>query len=211
MKPYIGWSIVVCVMVGLFAAFVIWMQPPADAFPSVSFATTTSSSSSPTATTFDVARTPPAGYKEYRNTDYGFSVFYPENLPPTEYKDRGFALTVSFQSEAGKEGFQIYVAPINLPRLASGEAGGAKVSAERFKLDAPSGVMKNQERTSVDGAEAIAFEGLDYGIGETHEVWFIHGDPARPDDGQGGFLFEVTTYKELEEWLSAIMETWQFI
>lgn len=202
MKSYIGWSIVVCVVVGAFATFVIWMQPPADAFPDVSFATVTSATSSSTQTTFDVApRNPPKGYKEYRNSDYGFSVFYPENLPPTEFRDRGYALTVSFQGEAGKEGFQIYVAPINPPRLASGEAGGTKVSGERFRLDAPSGVKKNEKPTVVDGAQAVAFEGLDYQIGATHEVWFIHGD----------FLFEVTTYKELASWLDAIMQSWKFI
>ena len=33
------------------------------------------------------------------------------------------------------------------------------------------------------------------------EVWFIHG----------GYLYEVTTYKELDTWLGSIMQTWKFI
>jgi hypothetical protein len=32
------------------------------------------------------------------------------------------------------------------------------------------------------------------------EIWFIHG----------GFLYEVTTYKQLDSWLTPIMQTWQF-
>ena len=38
-------------------------------------------------------------------------------------------------------------------------------------------------------------------IGHTREVWFIHN----------GFLYEVTTYKEIDEWLGSIMQTWKFI
>ena len=37
--------------------------------------------------------------------------------------------------------------------------------------------------------------------GDTREVWFIHG----------GYLYEVTTYKELDIWLAGIMRTWKFI
>ena len=37
-------------------------------------------------------------------------------------------------------------------------------------------------------------------MGDTREVWFIHG----------GFLYEVTTYKQLDSWLAPIMQTWQF-
>jgi hypothetical protein len=33
-------------------------------------------------------------------------------------------------------------------------------------------------------------------VGDTCEIWFIHG----------GFLYEVTTYKELDSWLSPIMQ-----
>jgi hypothetical protein len=32
-------------------------------------------------------------------------------------------------------------------------------------------------------------------------VWFI----------KGGFLYEITTYKEFDAWLAQIMQSWQFI
>ena len=38
-------------------------------------------------------------------------------------------------------------------------------------------------------------------MGDTREVWFVHG----------GYLFEVNTYKDLDSWLSQIMQTWVFI
>ena len=37
--------------------------------------------------------------------------------------------------------------------------------------------------------------------GDWREVWFI----------RRGFLYEVTTYKELNSWLANIMRTWKFI
>ena len=38
-------------------------------------------------------------------------------------------------------------------------------------------------------------------MGDTREIWLIHG----------GFLYEVTTYKQLDSWLGPIMQTWTFI
>jgi hypothetical protein len=37
-------------------------------------------------------------------------------------------------------------------------------------------------------------------LAASREIWFIHD----------GFLYEVTTYKELDSWLATIMQTWQF-
>jgi hypothetical protein len=48
---------------------------------------------------------------------------------------------------------------------------------------------------------ALAFHGFDAVMGQTYEVWFIKGD----------FLYEVSTYKELEPGLNEIMSTWRFI
>jgi hypothetical protein len=44
------------------------------------------------------------------------------------------------------------------------------------------------------------FFGSNSVMGDTREIWFTHG----------GFLYEVTTYKELDSWLAPIMQTWQF-
>jgi hypothetical protein len=52
----------------------------------------------------------------------------------------------------------------------------------------------------IDGASGIAFFGFDARVGQTREIWFIHNH----------FLYEVTTYKELDSWLNEIMSTWRF-
>jgi hypothetical protein len=44
------------------------------------------------------------------------------------------------------------------------------------------------------------FRQEDAAMGQTYEVWFIHDH----------FLFEVSTYKELEPGLNQILATWRF-
>ena len=85
----------------------------------------------------------------------------------------------------------MYVAPII----------GTKITEERFMMDEPSGVRNDQTETPVDGAQAFAFHGFDAVMGQTYEVWFIKGD----------FLYEVSTYKELEPGLNEILSTWRSI
>jgi hypothetical protein len=54
---------------------------------------------------------------------------------------------------------------------------------------------------TVDGARGIEFFSNAPRMNDTREVCFIHG----------GFLYEVTTYKELDAWLQPILQSWQFI
>jgi hypothetical protein len=67
--------------------------------------------------------------------------------------------------------------------------------------DEASGVRNESTDATVDAVKALAFHGFDAAMGQTYEVWFIHG----------GFLYEVSTYKELEPWLNQILATWRFI
>jgi hypothetical protein len=100
-------------------------------------------------------------------------------------------MTAAFQKGDGEPGFQIYVAPIN----------GNTITEERFRMDAPSGVRKGERAARIGGAEGVAFYGFEARMGQTYEVWFI----------KDGLLYEVSTYKELEEWLNEILATWRFI
>ena len=61
--------------------------------------------------------------------------------------------------------------------------------------------MQSPTDIIVDGTRATMFFGNNSIMGDTREVWFIHG----------GFLYEVTTYKEFDTWLAGIMQTWKFI
>ena len=61
--------------------------------------------------------------------------------------------------------------------------------------------MIDAKETMIDGVPAKSFFGYNDAMGDTREVWLIHG----------GFLYEVTTYKSLDDWLTLILQTWKFI
>jgi hypothetical protein len=133
----------------------------------------------------------PPGRQEYSNKKYQFSLSHPENLRIMEFDEGGGAMTVTFQNEAEGKGLQIFIVPYT----------GGQVSEDQFKQDVPSGVRNDLKEVTIDGATGASFYSTNALLGETAEIWFIHG----------GYLFEVTSLKPLDEWLDTIMETWQFI
>jgi hypothetical protein len=132
----------------------------------------------------------PAGMSPYSNPQYHFSLLYPSFLQMSQFQS-GDAYTVAFQDPQTKRGFQVYVVPYS----------GDQITKDEFQKDIPSGVMINPTNIVVAGAPAIMFLSTDATMGDTREVWFI----------KGGYLYEVTTYKQLDAWLSSIMQSWQFI
>jgi hypothetical protein len=128
---------------------------------------------------------------EYRNSHYSLSLFYPQYLLVKEFNEGGGAATITFQNPGEGKGFQIFVLPYN----------ETQVSEARFKQDAPSGVRANLTNVTVDGATGASFYSKSITLGDTHEVWFIHG----------GYLYEVTTLKSLDTWLTDLLQTWQFL
>ncbi len=131
------------------------------------------------------------GYLTYANQQYHFSLQYPPNLQVTTYGGGGQGLTVAFQDPSTNAGFQVFVTPYNQPQI----------TKARFEMDEPSGVLENPTTIVIDGVSATMFYSTDARMGDTREVWFING----------GLLYEVTTYKELDTWLAGIMMTWRFI
>jgi hypothetical protein len=131
------------------------------------------------------------GQHEYYNEHYHFALFYPSNLTVSNFDEGGGAMSLSFQNVEAGQGFQIFVVPYN----------ASQVTPAQFKKDEPSGVRQGAHDVMIDGATAASFYSTDTALGETAEIWFIHG----------GYLFEVTTLKPLAAWLSEIMSTWQFI
>ena len=184
MRHYTLIGIVIIIIVAVLGGYWLFARTPVPAFdlPAASQAT----SSAPVG-----PRTPPAGYKEYRDATYHLSLFYPEELSARTYDEVDGAATIDFQSVEKGEGFQIFIVPYS----------GTTVSAQRFKQDEPSGVRNNPTYGLVDGASASSFYSTDASLGDTYEVWFIHGS----------YLYEVTTLKPLDAWLHNIMQTWLFI
>jgi len=136
-------------------------------------------------------RTPPKGYKEYRNDFYHCQIFYPDDMVVKLIKEKESAATITFKNAEYSEAFQIFIRPY----------GDPKISEDRFKGDLTSSVITDKTHITVDGADASAFYSKDDSLGDMREVWFI---------GRG-FLYEVTTYKELSDWLSQRMNTWKFL
>jgi hypothetical protein len=136
-------------------------------------------------------REAPMGQKEYRSERYRFALFYPENLKVESYDEGGGVSTIVFENDVAATGFQIFITPY----------GARQVSAERFKKDVPSGVIREPQQIAIDGALATMFLSRDMLLGETREVWFVHG----------GYLFEVSTLRALDADLARIMQTWIFI
>ena len=123
---------------------------------------------------------------------FRFKVSYPADYAVREYaEDEAGARTVAFEGPSQGEGFQIFVVPY----------AHSAITPERFRIDDPSGVMKEAKEVIVDGTSAKSFFGYNDQMGDTREVWFIHG----------GFLYEVTTYKPLDTWLTSILQTWKFL
>ena len=135
--------------------------------------------------------TAPNGYLPYSNPQFHFSVSYPQNLHVQEYNEAGGGLTVTFQDIVADQEFQVYVSPYS----------DSEITDARFKLDEPSGVKVDPTDVTIDGAPGIEFFSNAPRLNDTREVWFIHG----------GFLYEVTTYKELDAWLQPILQSWHFI
>ena len=132
----------------------------------------------------------PAGMSPYSNPQYHFSLLYPSFLQMSQFQS-GDAYTVAFQDPQSRGGFQVYIVPY----------AGAQITKDEFQKDIPSGVMINPTNIVVADVPAIMFYSTDATMGNTREVWFI----------KDGYLYEVTTYKQLDDWLSRIMQTWQFI
>ena len=139
----------------------------------------------------ETERQPPDGWYEYRNGRYIFSLFYPEGIAVEEFDEGKGAKTFVFENKEDGLGFQIFVVPY----------GEEKISDSRFLLDVPSGIRENPSSFYIDGVVATSFYSKNIALGDTWEVWFVYK----------GFLYEVTTIREQEFWLSEIMKTWLFI
>ena len=137
------------------------------------------------------ARTPPAGYREFRSEKYRFALLYPTELSVKTYDEGNNASTITFINADRSQNFQIFVVPY----------GERQVSAARFKMDEPSGVINQPTQIVLNNSPATMFFGSNAVMGETREVWFI----------KNGYLYEVTTYKDLDNWISQIMQTWIFL
>lgn len=135
-------------------------------------------------------RAAPEGMKEYRNEQYQFSILVPDSVVVVERNEGQGAISVTLEDRAAEVGFQIFVVPFL----------EQQISEERFRMDIPTGIRRETKDIAIDGAVGASFYSVHELLGETSEVWFV----------KNGYLYEVTTLKDLDQWLSGIMTTWEF-
>ena len=134
--------------------------------------------------------TTPKNNSEYKNTSQNFTIQYPENLAVKDFDEGEGTHTITFKSADEEESFQIFFTPYF----------GDAITRSRMLKDIPSGKFTDPvEIIFGDNIRGLVFFSTS-DIGDMREVWFIHK----------GYLFEVTTYKELDTWLAEIMNTWKF-
>ena len=137
-------------------------------------------------------RVGPAGQKEYANTTNGFSFFYPEELSVREYSEAGNSHSISFENDDGSKAFQMYITPYT----------DSQITLARMQADTRNTASGDpQEIVLQNGTHALTFWSDGGPLGKMREVWFIHK----------GKLYEVSTYADLDAWLSEIMSTWMIL
>jgi len=186
-------ALVVLVLIAAGVLFFVFREDHtvSDAAAQGFFASTSTSPASALGAQLAPHRQAPAGEKEYYDTQYRFSLLYPQDLDVEKHDEGGGESVITFQDLQSAQGFQIFILPYT----------ENQVTEARFNADEPSGVMRSPSNVTIDGATATSFYSTNAALGDTAEIWFIHG----------GYLFEVTTLKPLASWLSQIMETWKFI
>src|SRR5271165_4106598 len=166
---------------------VVFAGAPLRSDPALLFSLSDASSTGASAPSRQI----PIGVKEFRSPPLHFSLLYPQAMAVQVYREEGNALTATFEDDSVDQEFEVFAVPYE----------GQQITTQRFKMDEPSGVYKEPHEGLVDGVCATMFFGNNAIMGDTREVWFIHG----------GYLYEVITYKQDDAWLAGIMQTWKFI
>ena len=132
-----------------------------------------------------------ADTEEYTNSTYGFSLAYPSAYAVHEFKEMNGGMTVVFQGSGQAQGFQIFITPYGEPTI----------TEARFKLDIPSGVVKDPVEVVIGGGiTALHFSSVAPIIGPSSETWFI----------RGGHLYEFTAYAADDAVMAGILKTIHF-
>lgn len=119
-----------------------------------------------------------------------FSFNYPSSYEFTEQDDQSGGEVAFFQSDSGSA-FQVFIMPFD-------EEG--PMTPERIKKDIPGTKVESPVEIDLGGIKALAFYGRSESVENTFEVWFVNN----------GKLYQVTGFKESEEFLRNIIKTWEW-
>ena len=138
----------------------------------------------------------PSSNNQYKNDQFGFSFGYPEGFNISDFDDGGGKIILvknvgSSVSNNSDNGFQIFIAAFDEP---------GPITKERILQDIPDMAIVGAEYIDIGGERALSFTSKDELGGETREIWIA----------RGGYLYQITGYKNFEKELLEIMGTWKF-
>ena len=125
----------------------------------------------------------------------GFSFDLPKGFEYGSFPDENGELLV-FEKNS-REGFQIYITPFD-------EEG--PLTPERIQQDLPSLSMTDVKKGELDSISAVVFQSSNESL-DTFEVWFLYPESPIP---HGNYLYQILTYREYNDDLSQILQTWKF-
>lgn len=195
--PMIGGIVLALICGGVLTAY--FLRPPIETnhptpvAPSLfgSQGTTVSSEERFAQEPISTATNLPEGYKRYTNNTLRISFAYESDASLKVFDEGNSAVTITVENEPQGHALQIYAIPYNKKQI----------EEDRFLLDLPSGVRKNEEAIMLDGVPAVAFMSEVALLGPTREVWLLHG----------GRLYEISVPLAMEEWLLKILPTFKFL
>ncbi len=127
----------------------------------------------------------------YTHPRYGFTLEFPNELAIERHPLGTASEVIVFEQEGEKRGFQIFATPYV----------GESITEERLQQDVKGGKIEEPAEVIIgDNQRALVFWSTDPSVGRLREVWFIHK----------GFLYEVSTYAEFDQWLGGVLQTWKF-
>lgn len=141
------------------------------------------------------ALAPAAAAERYKHPTYGFSFEKPAGYSVGALPNEagGQTLIVQPTSNAGTNGFQIYISPLDEP----------------IELT-PTLIKEQLPGTSVNNAQKIVLDGIGTGMmfasnneafgGKSYEIWFT---------GKGN-LYQISSYASFADTLQNIIGTWKF-
>jgi hypothetical protein len=173
-------AVLLALAVGGVATFLVWHGSPESSRGS--------KESTQAAPTGSIIRDEASPTYVYTNPAYHFSLSFPKELAVTEYAEKGGGRTITFE-ESDKVGFQVFIIPYP----------GTQIAQSRINLDTRGSAEGRPLQAVIGNMPALLFFSKDPLLGRLREVWFLHD----------GYLYEVTTYDELDSWLAGIMKTWK--
>ncbi|MBD3282063.1 MAG: hypothetical protein GF387_00400 [Candidatus Portnoybacteria bacterium] len=142
--------------------------------------------------TFEIKETNNPERKLYIDSQYNFSFQYPSSFVINKFQEAENTSTILVQEKETKKSFQIFISYFDEP---------GPLTKERILKDLPDLKIENpQQRVLKNGIVALIFFSEESSIGKTREIWFVYKDN----------LYQISTYKELDQLTAQMLQTWEF-